>query len=65
MELFLLVRDNYIGNHNMGRKMHRQRKIFKQNLYKSGNEILRRELYNKLTDPGLGREFVIVAKLII
>jgi len=63
LELFLLMGDNYIGNNEIGSKIHHKRKHFELALMDAGCEQLRRELYKKFSRLGLGREFIIIAKL--
>jgi SAM-dependent methyltransferase len=63
LELFLLMGDDYIGNRDLGREMHLKRVALEKNLYRNGFENIRRDLYTKLSDIGLGREFCVVAQL--
>ncbi len=61
LETFLLAGKNYIGNHNVGRVCHKQRKDFEMMIYKKDPDILN-DLYAGLATAGIGREFMIVAK---
>jgi len=63
LELFLLMGDNYIGNHELGRTMHSKRKYFEMTMLNTGNEKLRRKIYHAFSEIGVGREFCIIAKL--
>ena len=62
LEFFLLMGDNYIGNHELGRTIHSKRKNIEIALQQTKKESLRRELYCKFSELGLGREFIIIAK---
>jgi len=62
LELFLLMGDDYIGNSQIGRKIHGKRKLFDLAMYKTGNTGLRRQIYNKLSELGLGREITVIGK---
>ena len=59
MEFFLLSGDNYVGNDELGRKCHFNRKTFEGNMYKYGSKQLN-IIYKLLADKGMGREFVII-----
>lgn len=62
LELFLLMGDEYIGNDKIGKEIHQKRVNLETNLSGSANENLRRDLYKKFGELGLGREFVVFAK---
>lgn len=64
IDIFLLMGVNYIGNDKKGRQCHGYRKTFEKNLHKAGKNNLKRELYNKLSQLGIGREIIIIAKKI-
>jgi len=64
LELFLLMGENYIGNEDLGKKIHCKRKKFEVSLSETGNEELRRRLYQKVSELGLGREFMVIGKTI-
>lgn len=59
IDMFLLMGDNYVGNNNIGRQCHARRKMFEQNLAKAGMSHVKKALYQRLADIGLGREIVI------
>jgi 2-polyprenyl-3-methyl-5-hydroxy-6-metoxy-1,4-benzoquinol methylase len=63
LEIFLLMGDNYIGNKEIGRIIHKRRVTFEKNLKNMGYEKLRRKVYNKFSKLGLGREFCIIGKV--
>lgn len=60
IDMFLLMGDNYIGDNELGRKCHAKRKAFEQNLASAGLSEVKRLLYQKLAEIGLGREVVII-----
>ena len=60
MELFLLLGDNYIDDPSLGKKCHRKRRDLELAL---PNEI-RRDLYKDLAERGIGRNCLVVARLI-
>lgn len=62
IDIFLLMGENYIGDDVLGRKCHGKRKAFEQGLAKAGLNDLKRQLYRKLADIGIGREILIVGK---
>jgi hypothetical protein len=61
IDLFLLMGDNYIGNDPLGRSCHSKRKKMELNLDKSGSNLIKRELYARLAEIGIGREIVMYA----
>ncbi len=62
IDMFLLMGDNYVGNDSLGRACHGKRKLFERNLEAAGLGKLRRELYRRLAEVGIGREVVITAR---
>ena len=62
IELFLLMGFNYVGNSELGREMHGKRKQFEMAMYNTGNDGIRRKLYQGFSKLSLGREFVIIAR---
>ena len=54
--------DNYVGDDQLGRKCHKRRMAFEQNLTKAGMREVKRELYRKLAQIGLGREVIVVGR---
>lgn len=59
IDMFLLMGDNYIGNGDLGRKCHGKRKLFEQNMARAGLSWIKKLLYQKLSEIGLGREVII------
>ncbi len=64
LELFLLMGDNYIGNDQVGRESHKRRMNFEKAMSLSGNSDLMRRIYEYFADNGLGREVVMIARVI-
>ncbi len=62
IDLFLLMGDNYVGDDTLGRTCHKKRVRFEQTLHKSGQNALKRELYQALAKLNLGREICVYAK---
>lgn len=62
LELFLLMEEDYIGNSQIGRKIHNKRKKFDQAMAKTNNTNLKRQIYDKLSELGLGREITVIGK---
>jgi len=56
MEIFLLMGENYVNDQDVGRKCHKKRMQFEKSL---PGEV-RRMLYKKLADSGLGRSATLV-----
>ena len=64
MELFLLMGDDYVGNDQLGRKMHAKRKQFEIAMDASGKTALKRKLYDTLAELDLGRQITVMARKI-
>lgn len=62
LELFLLFGLDYVNNDKVGRKIHSMRMNFESVLFSSGNNNLKRNLYNFLVKQGLGREIIVYAQ---
>lgn len=62
IELFLLMGDLYVGNDTLGRSCHQKRKTFELNMQRAGKGELKRKLYQKLAELGIGREVVVFAQ---
>jgi len=62
LELFLLMGEDYIGNNKIGREIHNKRKKFDKAMAETNNTNLKRRIYNKLSELGLGREITIIGK---
>ena len=61
VEIFALMGEDYIGNPAVGEKIHQKRLSFEQNLIKSGKNQLKRKLYQKLIEMGIGRSIILYA----
>jgi len=64
LELFLLMGDNYVAESNIGKLIHSKRVTLETTLYDKGYENIRRAMYRKFAEIGLGREFVIIGRVI-
>jgi SAM-dependent methyltransferase len=62
IDLFLLMGDNYVGNDIVGRACHSKRKAMELYLDKSGCNEIKREIYLKFAECGIGREIVLYAE---
>lgn len=62
IDLFLLMGDNYIGDDELGRICHGRRRNLEFNLAAGGRNDLKRDLYRRLAEIGLGREIVLVGR---
>ncbi len=62
MELFLLMGDNYVGNDEVGRRMHERRKRLEMALAKGGQSKLKNDIYANFAALGVGREAVVYAR---
>lgn len=61
IELFLLMGEDYIGDDALGRVCHARRKLFEARLDAAGAGGLKRELYARLAELGLGRQALVYA----
>jgi SAM-dependent methyltransferase len=59
IDMFLLMGDNYIGNDELGRQCHAKRKLLEKNLASAGLNHLKREICEKFSESGIGREAMI------
>jgi 2-polyprenyl-3-methyl-5-hydroxy-6-metoxy-1,4-benzoquinol methylase len=55
MEIFLLMGQNYVSNPELGSSCHQQRKLFEENMVKTGNIEVLDKLYESLSTVELGR----------
>ena len=62
MELFLLMGENYVANEEIGKECHSRRKRFDMALEKAGMGETRRKFYRALSNAGLGREAIVIAR---
>lgn len=62
MEMFLLMGQNYVGDGDKGRALHKQRMLWEQNLAAAGAADVKQKWYSQLASLGLGREVVMYAQ---
>jgi SAM-dependent methyltransferase len=62
IDIFLLMGDNYVGNDDVGRKVHNKRKLFDTSL--SANTKLRQLIAEKFAEIDIGREIVMIGRKI-
>jgi SAM-dependent methyltransferase len=62
LELFLLMGEDYIENKEIGREIHKKRMTMEKNFHNAGMSKLRREIYTKLGEIGLGRQITIISR---
>lgn len=62
IDLFLLMGDDYTRDGELGRACHQKRMTFEARLDEAGLGALKRELYTKLAEVGLGRQILTFAR---
>ena len=62
LELFLLMGDDYLKNEKIGKKIHQKRINLEMNLMAEKNGRIKKELYEKFAEIGIGRTSIIYAK---
>lgn len=62
IDLFLLMGDDYVHEGELGRACHAKRKAFEARMEEAGMGRLKRELYAKLAEVGLGRQTLTFAR---
>tara|TARA_B110001454_G_scaffold131624_1_gene122584 strand:- start:124 stop:642 length:519 start_codon:yes stop_codon:yes gene_type:complete len=62
LELFLLMGQDYVKNPKIGKKIHLARIQFEKNFEKRKEVQLKRTIYQKLAEIGIGRTAIIYAK---
>ena len=62
MELFLMLGEDYVADERTGRACHAKRMAFEKTLSDAGLTPLRRALYAKLAELGLGRLIVVTGR---
>lgn len=62
IDMFLMMGDNYIGNDSLGRQVHARRKKFELSMNKAGLGSVIDHIYQELSDFGIGREIVMLAR---
>jgi 2-polyprenyl-3-methyl-5-hydroxy-6-metoxy-1,4-benzoquinol methylase len=64
LEFFLLFGFDYIDNDKIGKKIHNMRMNLEKFLQSTGNNQVKRDLYNYFAEKGIGREIIVYAKKI-
>ncbi len=62
LELFLLMGENYVGDDNVGRFIHKKRINFELKFSNSKKLDLLRKIYQSFAELNIGREFVIIVR---
>ncbi|MHB9010502.1 MAG: class I SAM-dependent methyltransferase [Carboxydocellales bacterium] len=62
MELFILMGDDYVGDSEVGKKMHKKRVQFEKALVQTGRNEVKRKFYQALAETGLGRTIIMYAR---
>ena len=62
IDMFLLMRDNYIGDDIVGRECHKKRMNFEKSVSFGGDNSVLKNLYSSFAKEGIGREIVMFVK---
>tara|TARA_Y100001936_G_scaffold7321_1_gene6427 strand:- start:372 stop:1310 length:939 start_codon:yes stop_codon:yes gene_type:complete len=62
LELFLLMGEDYLGNEKIGKKIHQKRINLEMNLMSQRNSEIKKQLYEKFAQIGIGRTAIIYAQ---
>ena len=62
LELFLLMGDDYLKSEKIGKKIHQKRINLEMNLMIDENMRIKKEIYEKFAEIGIGRTSIIYAK---
>ena len=62
LELFLLMGDDYLKSEKIGKKIHQKRINLEMNLMIDENSGIKKEIYEKFAEIGIGRTAIIYAK---
>jgi len=62
LELFLLMGDDYLKSEKIGKKIHQKRINLEMNLMIDENMRIKKEIYEKFAEIGIGRTAIIYAK---
>ena len=62
LELFLLMGDDYLKSEKIGKKIHQKRINLEMNLMVDENRGIKKEIYEKFAEIGIGRTAIIYAK---
>ena len=62
LELFLLMGNNYLNNPNIGKEKHDERMNLEINLSQTGNNDMKKKMYQSFAEIGIGRTAIVYAK---
>jgi SAM-dependent methyltransferase len=62
LELFLLMGDDYLDSEIIGKKLHQKRMNLEMNLMNFGNNEIKKKIYEKFAELGIGRTMIIFAQ---
>jgi hypothetical protein len=62
VEFFLLMGDDYLKSEKIGKKIHQKRINLEMNLMVDKNSGIKKEIYEKFAEIGIGRTSIIYAK---
>lgn len=62
VELFALMGENYIGNEEVGKRIHKKRCVLEDNLMNAGLNNLKRSIYKHFASLNIGRSVLIFAR---
>ena len=62
LELFLLMGNNYLNNSNIGKEKHNERMNLEMNLSQTGNNDIKKKMYQSFAEMGIGRTAIVFAK---
>lgn len=62
LELFLLMGEDYLENEKIGKKIHQKRIKLEMNLMSQGKSEIKKQLYEKFAQIGIGRTAIIYAQ---
>lgn len=62
LELFVLMGENYIGNEEVGKRIHKKRCVLEDNLEKAGLNNLKRSIYKHFASLNIGRSILMYAR---
>jgi len=62
LEIFLLMGDDYLDNESIGKKIHEKRMKFEKNLMMNDKSLIKKIIYQKFAEIGIGRTAIIYAQ---
>ena len=62
LELFLLMGDDYLKSEKIGKNIHQKRMIMEKNLINDKNQDIKKNLYEKFAELGIGRTVILFAQ---